>query len=284
MIRLTTYAGANEFLASARSYLESAEEVNGLLLGLAIRLVDEPLAYGSPPYFAVATEEGRPALAALMTPPHNLIMYSDGLPGAEALHSLARNLVDGRWPVAGAVGPAPLVEAFAGEWRRERGVVTRRGMSQRIYKLTRVIEPDYSSGALRQAGAGDVGMVLAWIDAFQSEALPHGQRAPEELFRRRIADGEIYLWDDGGPVSMAMRSRPTRRGISVGSVYTPPERRRRGYASSCVAALSRLLLDDGFEYCTLFTDIDNPTSNDIYQRIGYRAVCDFQEVRFEGRA
>lgn len=68
---------------------------------------------------------------------------------------------------------------------------------------------------------------------------------------------------------------------AVNLVYTPPELRRRGYASACVAALSQLLLDAGWKFCCLFTDMSNPTSNHIYQQIGYTPVCDFNEYIFE---
>jgi hypothetical protein len=68
--------------------------------------------------------------------------------------------------------------------------------------------------------------------------------------------------------------------VSVGPVYTPPERRGRGYATACVAALSQTILDEGWAFCTLFTDLANPTSNSIYQKIGYHPVCDFAEYRF----
>jgi predicted GNAT family acetyltransferase len=67
-----------------------------------------------------------------------------------------------------------------------------------------------------------------------------------EVVTRRVADETIYLWDDGGPVSMAMKTRPTLNGISVSYVYTPPEYRRRGFATACVAELSRLCLASGF--------------------------------------
>lgn len=88
------------------------------------------------------------------------------------------------------------------------------------------------------------------------------------------------MWDDGQPVSLAGYSGPTPHGIRVGPVYTPPAQRGKGYASACVAALSRLLLDGGRAYCFLFTDMGNPTSNPIYQAIGYRPVCDVDEYRF----
>jgi GNAT superfamily N-acetyltransferase len=65
------------------------------------------------------------------------------------------------------------------------------------------------------------------------------------------------------------------------AVYTPPELRRQGFATAYVARLSKELLDEGFAFCVLFTDLANPTSNSIYARIGYQAVGDFTLYRFE---
>ena len=124
----------------------------------------------------------------------------------------------------------------------------------------------YGPGYLRPAGAADAELVVRWALAFTSGC---GLRdRPEQVAegaRRRVAIGDIFLWDDGRPVSMAARTRPTRHGISVGHVYTPPELRGRGYATACVAGLSQHLLDSGYGFWTLFTDLANPTSNHIYQ-------------------
>lgn len=82
------------------------------------------------------------------------------------------------------------------------------------------------------------------------------------------------------PVAMAGVSGRTPSGARVGAVYTPPDRRRRGYASALVATLSQAQLDAGARFCFLFTDLANPTSNKIYQDIGYEPVCDVDEYRF----
>jgi predicted GNAT family acetyltransferase len=79
---------------------------------------------------------------------------------------------------------------------------------------------------------------------------------------------------------LAGAARPTVNGIAIGPVYTPPQFRGKGYASSLVAKLSQHLLDQGRTFCTLFTDLANPTSNRIYQNIGYRPVCDYTVYRF----
>ena len=280
MMQLMTYTAATGFLRDVQAYLEQREAVTDLMLGLASRLAEEPLAYGSRPYFAAVADEQGPILAALMTPPHNLILYSEQENTPGSLELLAQDLIVGRWTVAGVLGPVRLAEAFAGLWARLTGTARRPGMGQRIYKLTEVIRPRYTPGSLRSATEDDTGLVVRWMEAFQQEAAPNSPRPSPDMCHARIAERDVFLWDDGRPVSMAVKTRPTRHGISVSWVYTPPELRRRGYATSCVAALSQQLLDAGFEYCTLFTDRSNPTSNDIYQQIGYRPVCDYREIKF----
>jgi uncharacterized protein len=281
MARVANYTTATDFLREVRAYLERQEAVTDLMLGLASRLAEEPLAYGSPPYLAAVAGEQGPILAALMTAPHNLILHSEQDSISVALELLAQDLIKGRWVVTGVVGPVQLAEAFAGMWARRTGAIRATGMSQRIYKLSGVIHPRYSPGGLRLAGEDDTGLVVRWMHALQQEAMPNSPRPSPDLTHTRIDERDVFLWDDDGPVSMAVKTRSTRHGVSVGWVYTPPELRRRGYASSCVAALSQQLLDAGFEYCTLFTDLSNPTSNHIYQQIGYRPVCDFLEIRFD---
>jgi predicted GNAT family acetyltransferase len=109
--------------------------------------------------------------------------------------------------------------------------------------------------------------------------------APAEQVRagavRRIAEGQVHLWDDAAPKAMAAWGRPTTRGVSVNAVYTPPPHRGRGFATALVAALSRKLLAEGRSFCALFTDLANPTSNAVYARIGYRPVRDFAHYHFE---
>ena len=90
------------------------------------------------------------------------------------------------------------------------------------------------------------------------------------------------IWEaDGKPVSMAGYSGPTPNGIRIGAVYTPKDQRRKGYASACTAGLSQHLLDLGFQFCFLFTDLLNPTSNHIYQQIGFEPVSDVDQYSFK---
>jgi predicted GNAT family acetyltransferase len=79
---------------------------------------------------------------------------------------------------------------------------------------------------------------------------------------------------------MAGYSGRTPNGIRVAWVYTPPENRGKGFAGACVAALSQKLLDEGRKFCFLYTDLANPISNHVYQKIGYEPVVDSTAYAF----
>src|ERR1051325_2553337 len=101
------------------------------------------------------------------------------------------------------------------------------------------------------------------------------------MVERAITGGRLFVWKDPQPVSMCAWAGPTARGVRVNMVYTPPDLRRRGYASAAVSALTKKLLDSGRRFVFLYTDLSNPTSNKIYQQMGYEPVCGINEVDFE---
>ncbi|GIU99143.1 MAG: hypothetical protein KatS3mg014_0759 [Actinomycetota bacterium] len=138
-----------------------------------------------------------------------------------------------------------------------------------------------TTGATRVATREDRGLLLDWLLDFAEEAGlgPTGEPGfLERMIDARIEEGSLVLWEDGAPVSLAGSSSPKPSGIRVGPVYTPPEHRRRGYATGLVAELSRWLLARGHRACYLYTDLANPTSNAVYVRIGYRRVADSAEI------
>jgi predicted GNAT family acetyltransferase len=157
-------------------------------------------------------------------------------------------------------------------------------MQERIYRLERLIEPGPIAGQSRIATVDDRAVLYDFVTAFMREALDrHDDDYAREIVDRGLDLGQrtFYLWDDGGVVSLAATGGTTPNGIRLGPVYTPPALRGRGYGSAVTAAASRAELDAGRRFIFLFTDLANPTSNKIYQSIGYEPVTDIDQLVFE---
>lgn len=284
-MHLTVFPTAAQFLAVARAVLEANEATNSLMYGLALRDEQFPERITSPHFYAVVEKGGAPHALDLMTPPNNLVVTSaDDEPSPQASQTLAEHLQRAGWAVPGVIGPAPAAQAFARAWQARTGVPCRLSFHEGLYELRRVSPTPPVPGWMRQAGPADLDLIVPWVMQFHRDALPDDiptEEQARESSRIRIADGAFYLWEDPHPVALAGWTRPTPHGCSIGPVYTPAAFRRKGYGTALTAALSQALLDSGKQYVALFTDLANPTSNSIYQKIGYRRLCDFDMLRFD---
>ena len=141
-----------------------------------------------------------------------------------------------------------------------------------------------ASGSWRIADGRDRDLIAEWFVAFHDEATPESP-APDagDMADRLVSQvGRTgYVWEDRGEVvSLVGAGGATPNGIRIGPVYTPPDRRGHGYASALTAGASQDQLDRGRRFVFLFTDLANPTSNKIYQAIGYEPVCDVDAYLF----
>ncbi len=288
-MKLATYTDAFDFLARTEETYRRAEAANGLIYGLAKMLDAAPDYYGTPPLLATVVDGDELIASALRTPPYALVLQSTQSPDADprtttALGLLAEYCRDAAVDLSGINGRSEISAQFAELWSELTGAASTQHRAMRVFKLTTVHWPRLPPGRLRQATIDDVPLVAQWTRAFYAEALGEdADKSPvpaEENARRRVDAGVIQLWENDAPVSVVAGARATPRGRTVSLVYTPPERRGHGYASAAVATYSDQLLRQGYDFCTLFTDLANPTSNHIYHAIGYRPVCDFTEYRF----
>ena len=249
------------------------------MLGIAVTLKNDSGHYGTIPWFAAVEEADTVVAAALRTPPHNLVVSAGPSP---AMEILVADAVKATAPLTGVSGKKDSSHALASAWSRISGRPFRLKAADRIHKLVAVSTVPQATGRIRELADGEISLYCSWLSQFMNEAgVLTDLRDIGKLAKARIAFHQAWVWDDGGPVSMASWGRETRNTGCIYGVYTPPDQRGRGYATSLVAGLSRHLLSTGKAGCVLFTDLANPVSNSIYAKIGYTPVCDFNEYGFE---
>lgn len=277
-------ADAQAFLDVAGAFLAEREAENILLFGIAANLLRDPdRAMSAPPYFAAVRRAGEVVGAALMTPPFRVVLSSTSDPDAVA--AIADDLGRSGLPVPGITAPVDVARTFVERWAARHDLVPRRTMAERIYRVERVTAPRGVAGGVRIADPGDRDLLVDWMDRFLREM--HDDSVPGEAAAMvdsalRTGTRIFHLWEvDGRPVSVAGITGPTPNGIRLGPVYTPLGDRGHGFASAVTAAASQAELDAGRRFVFLFTDLTNPTSNKIYQAIGYEPVIDVDQWSFE---
>ncbi|MBT3344568.1 MAG: GNAT family N-acetyltransferase [Gemmatimonadetes bacterium] len=282
-MHLQRYDDGVGFLEAAGEYLYRDEVIHGVLIGVAGRAEDHT-AEGQTPYLATISDHDQIRAVAVMTPPHRLLIGADPQDQG-VLDVLVEDLRQAGRMVPGVTGPVAVADAFATTWSRGAAFDLRRGMAMMVFELRQVRRPTGVSGQPRWARPEEVDLLADWVDAFNVEVHQTPRPSLEQVRERvleRIHSQNVLVWEDEGrPVSLASRSRPSPRGTAINCVRTPPAYRRRGYASACVAELSQRILDDGKLFCTLFTDLANPTSNHIYGEIGFESRGEFVELHFD---
>ena len=285
-------ADAGEFLAAAGEHLALDPVVNTVVATVAERTV-RAVAEGRPEpaedwWLVVRDRVGAVVGAGMRNAPfapRPAFLLPMPTPAARLL---ARVLHERGEPLPAMNGALPAVRECADETARLTGGRVEVAQHTRLFELGQLVPPPPVPGRLRSATEDDLDLALEWFGAFMADADEQAGRAPgisahetptADDMLRRIEGGRVWFWldDDGERVHLTAANPPSFGAARIGPVYTPRHARGRGYASAAVAEVSRLIVESGARAC-LFTDQANPTSNRIYQALGYRPVVDMANL------
>jgi GNAT superfamily N-acetyltransferase len=271
----------DDYLTIAGGFLRSRPVQNTIqLVALESLGVRGPSAFGDvAPLFGWWQPAAGPVTAALMhTPPYPVLLTR--LP-ADSAEDLGEALAKRGRKLPGVNAERSDAEAFAAVWSTLTGARWREFRRSRLFQLGQLTPADPPPpGAARVATAADRGLLEVWLDAFRQELADLGEPG-SGMVEDRMSHGGLTLWEAGGAaVSLAGCTRPAEGVVRIGPVYTPREHRGRGYGGAVTAAVSQAALDGGASYVVLFTDLANPTSNALYQRLGFQPVEDRVVLEF----
>ncbi|MDD8001711.1 GNAT family N-acetyltransferase [Bacillus cereus] len=269
MIQLHVYEEVVNFKKEVIPFLEKNEQENNLILGV-LQMVQQPI------FMGVAKQEEEVAVVFLQTEEKKQIIVAISEVMGVDIKELAKELTKVYPDIPGLIGNKKVVQRLAEEIavleNKKMNVV----MEQGVYALQQVKKKWTEEGIFREINSDELPVIEKWIYQFCEDVnLPTTKEEAEQTAHTLITNHRLFgLEIDGKLVSVAAKTRPTKNNITVNFVYTPKEERKKGYASNCVAALSQRMLDEGYKTTTLYTDLANPTSNKIYQEIGYEQIAE----------
>ncbi len=271
-----------EYLDRAGGLLRSQSVENTVLVTVAetLRVVGADAFGDATPMLGYWSEPGGDVTAAFVHTPPNGVALSTMLPRLAA--ELAVVLADRGVSASGVYGSDAACWAFAGTWSERTGQTARVGRRSRLHRLIDLVPPDpMPPGRARSGTAADRDVMTAWLEAFHHEVDPGPPREHGRVVDERLSYGGLVLWEEAGEqVSLAGMNRLVAGQVRIGPVYTPPDVRRRGFGGAVTAAATQVALEWGADEVLLFTDLANPTSNALYQRLGYMPVSDRVELSF----
>ncbi len=265
----------------AGTFLAEGALENNVILGLVRGLKERPQANA---LLLTVGRANQPCLAAVMTPPFKLLLSAGD---TAAMPRLVAGVIEAGAPVSGMLGLDDMADAFAEAWRAATGGTATPATAMTLYATREAVVPDGVPGTIRVAEAADAQWVADAYAAFydEIEAEEHERRVARATAAAMLKRGLVYLWEDAGaPVSMVCFRYVTKEGARIAPVWTPPALRGRRYASAAVGRLTGELLHAGVDWCALFADVDNPTSNNIYRRLGYNEACGYRVYDLEPAA
>lgn len=290
-MQLYRFEDAIAFYDRTQSYLTQHEIQHGVLLGIIKTLIKSPEQQSEAPYLAIVEEEGNiiaccfadSARVAACTPSNRVVLSI--IPNLLAVQLIVEDLYTTNKKLRLVSGLSDEAQAFTTAWNLLSGQICRVTLHLRFYRLDTVQPVSGVKGHLRLAEERDRSRLVEWFRAFSEEVDPtHTSGITESAEQRvesKLSQKNLYIWQDKVPVSCIGKGKTELGSGIISPVYTPPEHRKNGYASASVAAVSQILLDQGCRVCYLTTNINNSTSNRIYQNVGYQVLCDWHRYTFE---
>lgn len=284
-----TYSNIELFYKTCRTFLEIHEAENNLIFGILESLLVDPQRYDSetPPEMTIIFDKEKIVLVGLRTPPYNQILsYTNNL---SAISCLVEFLYNKKVVLPGVLGFKEGARIFTDSWTKRTGTTTNITMNERIYKLKKVNPDTIGSNEVEIATEIDLPRIIPFAEGFVEEI--YSKYPPDYVKKqKKMIAGRMENWTKNRTisilkvndeiVSIVKSSKGTPKGKRINMAYTSPMFRCKGYASELVASVCQSILNEGFKYCFLFTDLSNPTSNKIYMNIGFKPVIDVDEYQF----
>lgn len=276
-MKLCEFDNVHDFADRATSFFMDREAERCVELGIISALREGKAGHRghalAQPLLWLVEADNREVCAVAMQSVIDRMIVSRG--PVTAMQRIARRLHEVGWSGIQINGVIPSINDCVEEFSRLSGRLAHRAMQLRTFQLDRVMPPRAAPGRARLADDRDRDLLRRWTVAF---ARAVGDNVPDSdgdaMAERLISERRGWIWENDQPVALAAHAGPTPNGIRVNFVYTPPEHRGRGYASNLVAAIIQHHLDADKRFVFLHTDVANPTSNSIYQKIGFAPVAD----------
>ncbi|MEG3042521.1 MAG: GNAT family N-acetyltransferase [Clostridium sp.] len=282
-MNIVIYDTVKKFLDSNENILLEREAVTQLILFNSYtnkdKTVSKEMLFGR-----VEDDNGEVNIIFCNVTPHNLLISDLKKNTGEAVRALADYLLDSETNINGVNANEKICDEFIAWYSVRSSCEFKEYLAMDVMELSEINKDILlPKGTFREATWSDLNIISDWHIKFAKEALNEDMTYEDfkDKLTMRIENKCIYIFEDENhiPVSMAATTRQLVNGVSVSLVYSNSKERGKGYGLAVVYHLSKLYLERGNKFCSLFVDKNNPISNGVYSKIGYKILEDNFDYR-----
>jgi predicted GNAT family acetyltransferase len=276
-----------EFIALTTSFRAADPLRTNVIGSVALAVSTGRTIYDGCHWWIVRDDDRHVVGVAMRTGPFNMVVPPMPVDAARALGRSVAMLDDTLPGVTGSASVLDaLIEGYVESQSRGSTRTPRERRRDLLYELEDLVTLDVE-GFGRAARVEQIVAVAMMYVEFNREIDHPALSLADALVgvNKSVGAGSIFCWEVSGAIVAIAGHAPVVTTEStviarVGPVFTPAQCRRQGYGSAVTAHVTRHLLERGARVM-LFTDAANPTSNGIYQEIGYRLVDELIELELE---
>lgn len=271
-MKIKSFEDVHDFLRTVEELLLQKESFYNFKLGLSGAIQNNNLKAVDPLYFALF-EGSNLVGCALRADPEKPLAISKM--SKSAVEVLIQELVDQKITLCGIIGEVEASTYFKDVWLKKHQLAFKLNIHLGIYEANEIFTPDNNTEIILGT-ENHKDIIFKFVKGFSADCFPNREYKDEELDKiciRHINNKSIYLLknDLGEIVAMAANTRGSTNVGTISLVYTPPEIRGKGYGALVTAKVSEIVLKEK-KFANLSTDLANPISNSIYQKIGYKRI------------
>jgi GNAT superfamily N-acetyltransferase len=260
---------AKDFLERSSDFLYRREDLYSHILSLAIASTERQCPFSAPFWFATVLDNyGEIAACAVHANPDGLICtVIDDEKAARLIASEFQTALGFPHRISGPPETVRLLKTFFDAAKRQDL------SKQKTWTIYRIDDAPKSPasfvGNLKVGTKSDEELVRAWGQLYDLEKPAF--TSIEEFLVRKLTRKELFMWVHNDTKSIVTLSGKTKRGVRISALYTPPEFRGQGFATSAISTLVGKAIANGASFVTLHAQHGDAVEN-FYTKIGFKPI------------
>lgn len=273
------YKNEEDFLKENEYELLLAQDINNTMLGIIPQVEKEKI------FFRIENDDKIELIGIITkTERKGLIIYiKDSKTSIDVCEFLVNEIISRDIDLKEIKAPKGIADIIFDVYSKNRNITAQKHKICYLMRLNNLNKVTKQDGIIRQATMEDLefekGMVLEiFNETLEQEC---SEKRAYEIAEIYIKKGLYFLVNEYGEIlSQASTTQVFKNGYTIGAVYTPKDKRRKGYARECLYKVIQKIRDENKEIIVLYSNVKRLENRKLYESLGFEIILEETVINF----